>query len=132
MIFHPFYYCFHQWLWTSKCLLGTRFRDLRRIHLLSKNLSIFYCYIRCYNIRCSYPSYQWLLLSDIYLKHCITTGIYLFKVKNGITKTTCEICSKLTIKPPEWRHQWLRSGAFLVNYEQLSQIVLVFTLLGLS
>ena len=30
-----------------------------------------------------------------------STGIYLFKVNNGNTKTMCEICSKLTIKTPE-------------------------------
>ena len=30
-------------------------------------------------------------------------GIYLLKV-NGSTRTRCEICSKLTIRPPERRH----------------------------
>ena len=39
-----------------------------------------------------------------------------------------EICSKLTTKTPEWR-QWSRSGAFIVNSEQISHIVLVFLLL---
>ena len=33
-----------------------------------------------------------------------------------------EICSKLTIKTLEWRH----SGAIIVNFEQISHIVLVF------
>ena len=28
-------------------------------------------------------------------------GIYLFKVKNGNTRTMCDICSKLIIKTPE-------------------------------
>ena len=36
----------------------------------------------------------------------------------------CEICSKLTIKTPEQR-----SGVFVVNFEQISYIVLVFPLL---
>ena len=31
------------------------------------------------------------------------TGVKLFKVNNGDTKTMCEISSKLTIKTPEWR-----------------------------
>ena len=28
-------------------------------------------------------------------------GNYMFKVKNGNTRTRCEICSKLNIKAPE-------------------------------
>ena len=36
-----------------------------------------------------------------------STGIYLFKVNNGNTKTMCEICSKLTIKTPERRQNYL-------------------------
>ena len=60
-----------------------------------------------------------------------TTGIYLFKVNNGHTRTMCQICSELTIKKRE-RRQWRRSGVFNVNYEQISQIVLVFPLLTLN
>ena len=43
----------------------------------------------------------------------------------------CEICSKLTIKTPEQR-QWRRSGVFIVNFEHISHLVLVFLLLTLS
>ena len=58
-------------------------------------------------------------------------GIYLFKANNRNTRTMCEICSKLTIKSPERRH--LRSsGVFIVNFAQISHIVLVFLLLTLS
>ena len=42
-----------------------------------------------------------------------------------------QICSELTIKKLE-RRQWRRSGVFNVNYEQISQIVLVFPLLTLN
>ena len=38
-------------------------------------------------------------------------GICLVKVNNRNTRTRCEICSKLTIKTPEWRH-WVKT----VNY----------------
>ena len=31
---------------------------------------------------------------------------YLFKVSNGNTRTRCEICSKLTIKTPEYSQSW--------------------------
>ena len=57
--------------------------------------------------------------------------IYLFKVKKENTKTMCKICSKLPIKTPATLH-WLRSRVFIVNFEQISNIVLVFQLLTLS
>ena len=40
------------------------------------------------------------------------------KVNNWNTRTSCEICSKLTIKTSEWR-QWRRSGIFIVNFEHV-------------
>ena len=58
-------------------------------------------------------------------------GIYLLKVNNRNTKTRCEICSKLTINTPERRH-WRRSGVFIVNFEHISHLVLVFLLLTLN
>ena len=58
-------------------------------------------------------------------------GIYLFKVNNRNTRTRCEICSKLTINTPE-RRQWRRSGVFIVNFEHISHLALVFLLLILN
>ena len=58
-------------------------------------------------------------------------GIYMFKVNSGNTRTRCEIYSKITIKTPERRH-WRRSGVFIVNFEHISYLVLVFLLLTLS
>ena len=58
-------------------------------------------------------------------------GIHLLKINNRNTRTRCEICSKLTIKTPERRH-WRRSGVFIVNFEHISDPVLVFLLLTLS
>ena len=55
----------------------------------------------------------------------------MFKVSNRNTRTKCEVCSKLTIKTPE-RHQWRRSGIFIVNFENISDFVLMFLLLILS
>ena len=43
----------------------------------------------------------------------------------------CEICSKLTMKTPE-RRQRRRSSVFIVNFEQISQLFLVFLLLTLN
>ena len=61
--------------------------------------------------------------------HLIPAGIYLFKVNNGNTRRMCEICSKLTIKTPERLWHWRRSVAFIVNFERIAQIVIVFPLL---
>ena len=55
----------------------------------------------------------------------------MFKVNNKNTRARCEICSKLTIKKPKQR-QWRRSGVFLVSFEHISHLVLVFLLLTLS
>ena len=54
--------------------------------------------------------------------------MYLFKVNNRNTRKKCEICSKLTIKTPERR----RSGVFIVNFEHISHLFLVFLLLTLN
>ena len=54
-------------------------------------------------------------------------GFYLFKVNNRNTRTRCEICSKLTIKIPERRRRC--SGIFIINFEHISHLVLVFLLL---
>ena len=58
-------------------------------------------------------------------------GNYMFKINDRNTRTRCKICSKLTIKTQERRH-WRRSGVFIVNFEHISHLVLVFLLLTLS
>ena len=40
----------------------------------------------------------------------------MFQVSNRNTRTSCEICSKLTIKTSE-QCQCRRSGVFIVNFE---------------
>ena len=55
-----------------------------------------------------------------------TVGIYLLKVDNRNTRIRCEICSKLTIKSPE------QCQCFIVNFEHISRLVLVFLLLTLN
>ena len=55
----------------------------------------------------------------------------MFKVNNRNSGTRCEICSKLTIKTPE-RHHWHRSCVFIVKFQHISHLVLVFLLLTLS
>ena len=54
---------------------------------------------------------------------------YMFKVNNRNTRF--ETCSKLTIKTTE-RRQWRGSGVFIVNFEHIWYLALVFLLLTLS
>ena len=54
----------------------------------------------------------------------------MFQVNDKKTRTRCEICAKLTIKTPE-RHHWPRSGVFIVNFEHILHLFLVFLLLTL-
>ena len=58
-------------------------------------------------------------------------GIYLLKFNNRNTRTRYEFCSKLTTKSPEWHH-WRRSRAFIVNFEHIWHLVLVFPFLTLN
>ena len=58
-------------------------------------------------------------------------GNYMFKVNKRNTRTGCELCSKLTLKKAERRNS-RRSGVFIVNFEHILHLVLVFLLLTLS
>ena len=64
-------------------------------------------------------------------KNTFQADIYLLKVNNRNIRTMCKICSKLTIKKPELRHLH-RSVVFIINFEQISHIGLVFLLLTLN
>ena len=67
----------------------------------------------------------------ISLRKGFPAGNRILKVNNKNTRIRCEICSKLTIKTPQ-RHHWRRSGVFIVNFEHISHLVLLFLLLTLS
>ena len=73
----------------------------------------------------------YVLIIEKVLASLFPADIYLLKVNNRNTRTRCEICSKLTIKTPERRH-WRRSGFFIVNFEHISHLVVVFLLLTLN
>ena len=61
----------------------------------------------------------------------VLTGIYLLKFNNRKTRTRSEIYSKLTIKTLERGH-WCRSVVFIVNFQDISHLSLVFLLLTLN
>ena len=107
----------------SKWLFCTQYKKIdkilrplgARISPLLKSLHHhFMCVLCVLNI-------QWIMLACIYL----------LKVNKRNTKTRCKICSKLTIKIPE-RRQCRRFGIFIVNFEHIAQLILVFLLLTLS
>ena len=50
---------------------------------------------------------------------------YQFKINNRSTGKWCEICSKLRTMTPE-RHQWIRFGVFIVNFENISHVFTCF------
>ena len=56
-------------------------------------------------------SEYWLEIVWFYNINALPVNIYLFKVNSRNTRRRSEICSKLTIKTPEWR-QWRLSGVF--------------------
>ena len=60
-------------------------------------------------------------------KGYMPANMYLFKVNNRNTKKKCEICSNLTIKIPE-----CCSSVFIVNFEHILHLLLVFLLLTLK
>ena len=71
-----------------------------------------------------------VLIIYFYL-HLVQAEIYLFKVHIGNARAMCETCSKLTIKTLG-RRNWRRFNVFIVNFEQISHIVLVFSMLTLN
>ena len=58
-------------------------------------------------------------------------GMYLFKVNSRNNRKACEICSKLTIKTPE-PCQWRCFGLFIVNFEHISHLFIVYLFLTLN
>ena len=77
-------------------------------------------------------NWSWSIISLVIYSVCLyPAGIYMLKFNNRNIRTRCEICSNLTIKTPE-RRQWRHSGVFVVNFEHISHLVLVFLLLTLS
>ena len=92
------------------------------------------------------------MILDNFVKVPSPVGIYLLKVNNKNTRTKCEVCSKLIIKTTERRQllfpqksmenlwfsndfrgnrSWRRSDVFIINFEHISHLVLVFLLLTL-
>ena len=111
-------------------LVSLRNGLIRKMRLISKFMT---SHFRKQTILIYYPKNFFSKkskLSCLWIKSLEPAGKNMFKVNNRNTRKRCEICSKLTIKTPEWRH-WRRSGVFIVNFEHISHVLLVFLLLTL-
>ena len=65
-----------------------------------------------------YYSYRFYVKGlDVFSGNVLRSCNYMFKVNSKSTRARCEIFSKLTIKTP---------GVFIVNFEDISRVVLVF------
>ena len=93
-------------------------------------LNIFHTFFKCF------PSYFWkgkCLLRKNFKKFEINPAIIdLYKVNNRNARAMCEIYPKLAIIYQNKIHQWRRFGVFIVKFEQISHIILVFPLLALN
>ena len=70
-------------------------------------------------------------IREIYGFKNVWSWIVGYSPTDNYTRTRCEVSWKLTIKTPERRH-WPRSGVFIVNFEHISHLPLIFLLLTLS
>ena len=79
------------------------------------------------------PQSQFLVVKHNFIssKTRFPVGIYLLKVDDRNIITRCKICSQLTIRTPE-RRQWRPCGVFVVSFEYISHLVLLFLLLTLN
>ena len=75
--------------------------------------------------------HYFVMFTLIHLRIIPQPAIACSKLTIETLKQRCDICSKLTIKIPELRHR-RRSGIIIVNFEHISQLVLVFLLLNLT
>ena len=64
---------------------------------------------------------DFILRSFVY---SVPTRNYLFKFSNWSTRIRCKNCSRLKMKTLE-RCQWRRSSAYIVNYEHISNFLLI-------
>ena len=74
-------------------------------------------------------TYSRILVIYVVLVSLLLFLSILLNVNNRNTKKMCEIYWQLTVKLPEWL-QWPGICVFIINFEYISHIVLVFLLLA--
>ena len=117
---HKSAYCFACW----KCLLDE----------FSPICSQYYILITPGNIRKPYNVFKLPGVSKCRIGNTLSQLIWPTRyllVQSQQWKQQSNVWNLLTIKTPK-RRQWYRFGAFVVNFEQISKIVLLFLLLTLN
>ena len=84
----------------------------------------------CYDTHVRNWLESWVNFSKI-MDDPYSANKYMLKVNNRNSRKWSEICSKLTIKISE-RHHRCRSEAFIINFEHIFYLFLVFLLLTLN
>ena len=104
-----------------------------RFVTLELKLAVYTCHVVQLHLGESLTEAEGILKLLVITKmHCsCPADIYPFKANNRNTRTGCEICSKLTIKSLERRNR-RHSGVFIVNFEHISHLILLFLLLTLN
>ena len=118
--------CFHCWLWASmfiKLIILKLWKTLISLDKLMPGNGKW----NCQSIN-GWHHCLWQWADQRFILGHLPAGICLLKINNINNRARCEICSKLTIKTPEWCY-WHRSAVFIVNFEHISHLVLVFLLL---
>ena len=138
-IFHTFFQCFYCWFWTNKCWDTSAVYSQRAVNYskysILTNVHIVLCSRNVYDVVIRFLSNYEVLVNIgmtcinnndtvMTLMSVYPAKIYLFKVNNRNTRKRCEMCSKLTIKKQERRCR--RSSVFIVNFELISHLFLVF------
>ena len=96
--------------------------------LLLSLLYFFCCLFFCFALVLNrVPTCVWKFKTNAFDESITPADIYLLKVNSRNTRASLN----LTIKKWE-RQQWSRSGVFIVNFKQISPLVLVFLLLTLN
>ena len=85
------------WFKYLKFVLNSIWIPSRSHDIVGKSARHLFGFLSCY-----WEEEAYILINNY------SAGIYLIKVNNRNTRIKCEICSRLTIKIPEWR-PWRRS-----------------------
>ena len=116
--------CLHLSMWTDIVLTGTKSLKFRKNETkITKPFSYFPLPLKIATALLSAFQGNWLISTT---QQTITCS----KLTIG-TLEKIDMRSKFTIKTPE-RSQWSRSGVFIVNFEHISHLFLVFLLWTLS
>ena len=95
---------------------------------VKRNSMFFFSFLPFQKYLERYINFHWRLSRYLSI---ILARIYLFNFTMKTPEQLVKSVKKITIKTPK-RHQWRLSGVFIVNFEQILHIVLLFHFLTLN